>query len=69
VFTARYALSPYIKQARLVFKGLIQRISKCGTRRVVFWFATLFGMFRDVNGVTEISSVCLNEKKTDMKCL
>jgi len=24
VFTARYALSPYIKQTRLVFKGLIQ---------------------------------------------
>jgi hypothetical protein len=23
VFTARYALSPYIKQTRLVFKGLI----------------------------------------------
>jgi hypothetical protein len=23
VFTARYALSPYIKQIRLVFKGLI----------------------------------------------
>jgi hypothetical protein len=23
VFTARYALSPYIKQKRLVFKGLI----------------------------------------------
>jgi hypothetical protein len=23
VFTARYALSPYIKQVRLVFKGLI----------------------------------------------
>jgi len=24
VFTARYALSPYIKQARFVFKGLIR---------------------------------------------
>jgi hypothetical protein len=24
VFTARYALSPYIKQVRFVFKGLIQ---------------------------------------------
>jgi hypothetical protein len=28
VFTARYALSPYIKQTRFVFKGLIYRL--CG---------------------------------------
>jgi hypothetical protein len=26
VFTARYALSPYIKQIRFVFKGLIFKI-------------------------------------------
>jgi hypothetical protein len=26
VFTARYALSPYIKQIRFVFKGLISHI-------------------------------------------
>jgi hypothetical protein len=28
VFTARYALSPYIKQIRFVFKGLITNNSK-----------------------------------------
>jgi hypothetical protein len=28
VFTARYALSPYIKQTRLVFKGLISAIDE-----------------------------------------
>jgi hypothetical protein len=27
VFTARYALSPYIKQIRFVFKGLINAVS------------------------------------------
>jgi hypothetical protein len=27
VFTARYALSPYIKQIRFVFKGLIHEVS------------------------------------------
>jgi hypothetical protein len=26
VFTARYALSPYIKQIRFVFKGLTERL-------------------------------------------
>jgi hypothetical protein len=26
MFTARYALSPYIKQIRFVFKGLRQRV-------------------------------------------
>jgi hypothetical protein len=29
VFTARYALSPYIKQIRFVFKGLIFILAKC----------------------------------------
>jgi hypothetical protein len=29
VFTARYALSPYIKQIRFVFKGLIQWVLTC----------------------------------------
>jgi hypothetical protein len=30
VFTARYALSPYIKQIRFVFKGLIlEKVSHC----------------------------------------
>jgi hypothetical protein len=45
VFTARYALSPYIKQTRLVFKGLIQCFSIGGTRRVVPWYATSFGKY------------------------
>jgi hypothetical protein len=30
VFTARYALSPYIKQIRFVFKGLMCQIRCCG---------------------------------------
>jgi hypothetical protein len=30
VFTARYALSPYIKQIRFVFKGLIYEVRKRG---------------------------------------
>jgi hypothetical protein len=30
VFTARYALSPYIKQIRFVFKGLSNNIVACG---------------------------------------
>jgi hypothetical protein len=36
VFTARYGLSPYIKQTRLVFKGLMQLFSGPSTnsRRV-----------------------------------
>jgi hypothetical protein len=34
VFTARYALSPYIKQIRFVFKGLIVRPVETGTYSV-----------------------------------
>jgi hypothetical protein len=30
VFTARYALSPYIKQIRFVFKGLREKVGGCG---------------------------------------
>jgi hypothetical protein len=33
VFTARYALSPYIKQIRLVFKGLIYKLVWDTTRQ------------------------------------
>jgi hypothetical protein len=29
VFAARYALSPYIKQIRFVFKGLISNFATC----------------------------------------
>jgi hypothetical protein len=40
VFTARYALSPYIKQTRFVFKGLIEygktRYNNTGTVRISF---------------------------------
>jgi hypothetical protein len=32
VFTARYALSPYIKQTRFVFKGLNVRCARCFPR-------------------------------------
>jgi hypothetical protein len=35
VFTARYALSPYIKQTRFVFKGLNASITHTGTRTAV----------------------------------
>jgi hypothetical protein len=31
VFTALYALSPYIKQIRFVFKGLISSTKRCNT--------------------------------------
>jgi hypothetical protein len=34
VFTARYALSPYIKQTRFVFKGLMLQILE-GSRKTV----------------------------------
>jgi hypothetical protein len=32
VFTARYALSPYIKQIRFVFKGIIMSLKRRGCR-------------------------------------
>jgi hypothetical protein len=37
VFTARYALSPYIKEIRFVFKGLIINVVKTGTIFSDFW--------------------------------
>jgi hypothetical protein len=40
VFTARYALSPYIKQIRFVFKGLINNASIHATERYFQWLVT-----------------------------
>jgi hypothetical protein len=37
VFTARYGLSPYIKQTRLVFKGLISVIKYVSLTAFVCW--------------------------------
>jgi hypothetical protein len=39
VFTARYGLSPYIKQTRLVFKGLISAV--VGGRGQPHWPAAI----------------------------
>jgi hypothetical protein len=43
VFTARYGLSPYIKQIRFVFKGLIKHyaIKLCGGVTGIIWRAFL----------------------------
>jgi hypothetical protein len=55
VFTARYALSPYIKQIRFVFKGLISSNTSfgqskshsrhCNCRGPVLWFRLRFLSF------------------------
>jgi hypothetical protein len=38
VFTARYALSPYIKQIRFVFKGLNQiSVAGYGAKKIISW--------------------------------
>ena len=34
MFTARYGLSPYIKQIRLVFKRLRKKLAKCCILRI-----------------------------------
>jgi hypothetical protein len=41
MFTARYALSPYIKQTRFVFKGLKMEVMGCPQRSVTNYQSTL----------------------------
>jgi hypothetical protein len=52
VFTARYALSPYIKQTRFVFKGLIDKTARTTTPTVSFAFLrrAADGAFRRFRG-------------------
>jgi hypothetical protein len=44
VFTARYALSPYIKQIRFVFKGLILLYLLCFPGYLAAWFCLVTGL-------------------------
>ena len=61
MFTARYAPSPYIKQTRLVFKGLISALD-CGKwstsrpRRFTAWKNYRYQMNRRLSGLQWISS-------------
>jgi hypothetical protein len=45
VFTARYALSPYIKQTRFVFKGLIEGVYRSKNEGDLFAFPFFTGPF------------------------
>jgi hypothetical protein len=49
VFTARYALSPYIKQIRFVFKGLIIKILSLYCVETASFFVILFYYMPQVN--------------------
>jgi hypothetical protein len=44
VFTARYALSPYLKEIRFVFKGLITRPTSCKLTKELEKIAKLSGL-------------------------
>jgi hypothetical protein len=50
VFTARYALSPYIKQTRFVFKGLISSETADGFRGM--WFTHEIFEVSHIRGVS-----------------
>jgi hypothetical protein len=54
VFTARYELSPYIKQTRFVFKGLKEKAEEKGVPRDVNSFcvlhASLVSLFDNFSG-------------------
>jgi hypothetical protein len=71
VFTARYALSPYIKQIRFVFKGLIS-IEYCVTPSVSpnklyytrFYLAARFGSVK-----SRIQAINKNYKNGNAVCL
>jgi hypothetical protein len=53
VFTARYALSPYIKQIRFVFKGLIHHTN---VRFRVKWYGVV-GIVEEMQTLRECASV------------
>jgi hypothetical protein len=54
VFTARYALSPYIKQIHFIFKGLIftPRASRCIKLLAIFFKRTLYICYQNVGYVS-----------------
>jgi hypothetical protein len=64
VFTARYALSPYIKQIRFVFRGLRRRViyggifqgeklrlMRCESRYIVFNIMSCLGYAKTKNRI------------------
>jgi hypothetical protein len=61
VFTGRYALSPYIKQIRFVFKGLIHwDTASCKRRR---WFLLLFEGYNHVTPQRRVTVGKLSESE------
>jgi hypothetical protein len=70
VFTARYALSPYIKQIRFVFKGLTgSRICEYGTYLLLLLFSADTNGYSYANALLVLNLRTLHDRRHQLDAL